>query len=122
VIHIEPRGFNYNNLWCTAEKGNDAMIQLRDTIFETLGTEKIYHPAMLTRNCPPTMASGDCMSRPPASSILDALERFGWPQVSALAGRFVLSMNLFGSNGSGNQDCRLYYNAMESTPSSQAST
>lgn len=123
VIHIEPRGFNYNNLFCDEYRGLPAMRALRDEIVNTLGQEKLFVPAQLLRGCPPSESDAQCMARVPEPNILAALAKHGWPLVSAMSGRFVVSMNLFGkahkTPPDGNEDCRRFYLALENDPESK---
>ena len=123
VIHIEPRGFNYNNNFCDEFRGAQAMRTMRTEILETLGQDKIYFPEQLLRGCPVLEHTSLCMAREPQESMLAALQRHGWPKVSDLSGKFILSMNLFGSAHQtppdGNEDCRRYYYAMGQEESSK---
>jgi hypothetical protein len=87
----------------------------RDTITTALGGDKVYHPAQLLRGCHPVTDSSEaCMTRLAEPSMLQALQRHGWPLVRDLRGKFVLSMNLFGDEvtGTGNAPCRQYYHKM----------
>lgn len=86
VIQLEPRGFNYNNMFCTDDVDSStqawAFRELRDITVEALGSKLLY----------PDEVIGSY------KSLHEALTTGGWPKVGHLLGRIIVTINLFGSN------------------------
>jgi hypothetical protein len=93
LIHIEPRGYGYNDLFCERTDGEARLAHLQQLLFDTF-SDRIYFPDELTANY---------------SSIYDALQGRGWPTVGAMKGKVLFNLNLFGSNDA----CRPMYHAAE---------
>jgi hypothetical protein len=89
LIHIEPRGYKYNDLFCKRLDGAARLAHLQQMLFDIF-SDKLYFPDELTAGFP---------------SIYAALQGRGWPYVEDMRGKIVLNMNLFGSNN----ECRQLY-------------
>jgi len=89
LVHIEPRGYKYNDLFCERSDGKTRLIQLQQEVFD-LFSDKIFFPDELT-------APGGDTSR--YGSIHEALADTGWPLVDPfLRGKIIFNLNIFSSN------------------------
>ena len=91
IVHIEPRGYKYNDLFCERADGERRIMQLQQLVYD-LFRDDIYFPANLTRGQPNALA---------------ALHGTGWPTVAELKGKILFNLNIFSSN----MKCKdLYFN------------
>eukprot|EP00937_MAST-01D_sp_MAST-1D-sp2_P007070 g7070.t1 len=93
VVHIEPRGYKYSDLFCDRSDGAARMAQLQQQLFDVF-SDRLYFPDELTDGY---------------GSIYEALQQRGWPRVDALTGRVLFNLNVFSSN----EACKQLYFAAE---------
>ena len=82
LVHIEPRGYKYQDLFCERSDGKDRFQALQQLLFDVFG-DKAYYPDELISGFP---------------NMYAALQGRGWPSVDALKGRIIFNLNLFSSN------------------------
>jgi hypothetical protein len=91
-VHIEPRGYKYNDLFCERADGRQRFEQMQQLLFD-LFSDRIYFPDELTAGFPSAHA---------------ALTQRGWPRVADMRGEIVFNLNLFSSNAACKPACRRY--------------
>ena len=92
LVHIEPRGYKYNDLFCERADGRQRFEQMQQLLFD-LFSDRIYFPDQLTAGFPSAHA---------------ALTQRGWPRVADMRGKIVFNLNLFSSNAA----CKPLYFSM----------
>ena len=93
-MHVEPRGFASNDLFCDGRGGGEYPLGvLHEIIHERIGESRVLYPDQVRRG---------------HASMIEALREHGWPYVDELLGKFVFSLNLFRSN----EACRQTYYRM----------
>ena len=104
VVHIEPRGYNYNSLWCdfdeTAELGFELLRGVISEVFCGGHDSCSSNSSLLV--LPDTLRGN-------YSTMGAALRENGWPTVNEMLGKFVFTLNLFPSN----EVCRQVYYDMD---------
>ena len=89
LVHIEPRGYKYNDLFCTRSDGATRLAELQQQIFD-LFQDRTYFPDELTAGY---------------ANAAEALAGRGWPYVEDMRGKIVWNLNLFSSNAA----CKALY-------------
>ena len=102
VVQIEPRGFNYDSLFCSESSAAKAGFEiLREEITSRFCGDASCLTAGSRVVLPETV-------RGSYSSMSAALAANGWPTVSSMQGKLVFNLNLFGSNN----DCRSVHESL----------
>ena len=102
VIHVEPRGYNYNSLFCEEE---EAKLLAFDILLELVSDE--FCGGDRTCSSSDSKVVLPSLVRGNHSTMRAALLAGSWPTVGSMLGKFVFNLNLFSSNAA----CRqVYYN------------